>query len=129
MKVKALITLVMLIMLSSCKASEPQTPEETGEMPYGKWDFAFFTPKALPAVVTRAMIIDSGNVVSSYRTLDSTPGDPDTQGDGITGSGATLSSTKPVIPRYPCCFAGTLSSIKKPMKHRLFSSRRCARKC
>jgi hypothetical protein len=80
MTLKALFPLVMLLMLSSCKASEPQTPEETGEMPYGKWDFAFFTPKALPAVVTRAMIIDSEKVVSSYRTLDSTPEDPDTLG-------------------------------------------------
>jgi hypothetical protein len=25
-------------------------PEETGEMPYGKWQFAFFTPHALPAL-------------------------------------------------------------------------------
>jgi hypothetical protein len=80
MKLKALFPLVMLLMLNSCKASEPQTPEETGEMPYGKWDFAFFTPKALPAVVTRAMIIDSGNVVSSYRTLDGVHDNPNSMG-------------------------------------------------
>jgi hypothetical protein len=80
MKLKALFPLVMLIMVSSCKASELQAPEETGEMPYGKWGFAFFTPHALPAVVTRALIIDSSDVVSSFRTLDSTPADPNSVG-------------------------------------------------
>lgn len=89
MKLKTFFPLVMLIILSGCKASEPQTPEETGEMPYGRWSFAFFTPNSLPAVVTRAMIIDSEKVVSSYRTLDSTQGDPGVIGtwNNKTGSG------------------------------------------
>ena len=78
MTLKTLLPLILLAALSGCQAGEPQTPEETGQMPYGKWGFAFFTPHALPAVVTRAMIIDTGKVVSTFRTLDSTPGDPDT---------------------------------------------------
>ncbi|WP_411722643.1 DUF2931 family protein [Pantoea agglomerans] len=65
-------------MVSGCRAGEAQTPEDTGEMPYGEVDFAFFSPRALPAVVTKALIIDNEKVVSTYRTLDSTPGDPDT---------------------------------------------------
>ncbi|WP_431626816.1 DUF2931 family protein, partial [Enterobacter chengduensis] len=47
------------------------TPEETGGMPYGKWDFAFFTPKALYAEVTQALVIDEKGVVYTFRTLDS----------------------------------------------------------
>ncbi|ELN2578778.1 DUF2931 family protein [Enterobacter kobei] len=72
------IALALVLLVGGCHASEPQTPEETGTMPYGKWGFAFFTPHALPAVVTYAAIIDSSNVVSKFRMLDSTPGDPDT---------------------------------------------------
>ncbi|WP_025902062.1 DUF2931 family protein [Tatumella sp. UCD-D_suzukii] len=78
MKLNPLIPLLMTVMVSGCHTGEPQTPEETGEMPYGKVGFAFFTPRALPAVVTRALIIDNEQVVSTFRTLDSTPGDPDT---------------------------------------------------
>jgi hypothetical protein len=78
MTLKVLFPLLLLLTLSGCHTGEPQTPEETGEMPYGRWGFAFFTPRALPAVVTRAMIIDTEKVVSTYRTLDSTPDDPDT---------------------------------------------------
>ncbi len=76
MKLKIALALVLLV--SGCRASEPQTPQETGSMPYGKWGFAFFTPYALPAIVTHAVVIDSGKVVSTFRTLDSTQSDPDT---------------------------------------------------
>ncbi len=72
------IALALVLLMVGCHASEPQTPEETGTMPYGKWGFAFFTPNALPAVVTYAALIDSGNVVSKFRTLDSTLNDRDT---------------------------------------------------
>ncbi|MGX1939225.1 DUF2931 family protein, partial [Enterobacter asburiae] len=47
--------LASLFLLSGCHSGEPATPEETGPMPYGKWDFAFFTPKALYAEVTQAL--------------------------------------------------------------------------
>lgn len=77
---KKFFPLILLPLISGCQASKPQTPEETGAMSYGKWGFAFFTPHALPAVVTRAMIIDTGEVVSTYRTLDSTPADPNSVG-------------------------------------------------
>jgi len=74
------ITLALALLVGGCQASEPQTPEETGTMPYGKWGFAFFTPHALPAVVTYAAIIDSGNVVSKFRMLDKTTQDPNSVG-------------------------------------------------
>lgn len=47
MTLKTLLPL-LLFLLSGCRASEPQTPEETGAMPYGKWGFAFFTPMPYP---------------------------------------------------------------------------------
>lgn len=80
MKMKALIPLLMLVMVSGCRTGEAQTPEDTGEMPYGEVDFAFFTPRALPAVVTKALIIDNEKVVSTFRTLDSTQENPDSVG-------------------------------------------------
>ncbi|MDU4243890.1 MAG: DUF2931 family protein, partial [Bifidobacterium longum] len=72
--------LILLMALSGCQARAPQTPEDTGEMPYGKWQFAFFTPHALPADVTRALIIDSEDVVYTFGTLNRVPGYPGTIG-------------------------------------------------
>ncbi|UYK97465.1 DUF2931 family protein [Pantoea stewartii] len=80
MKLKALFALLMLVMIGGCRAGEAQTPEDTGEMPYGEVGFAFFTPRALPAVVTKALIIDNEKVVATFRTLDSTQSDPDVVG-------------------------------------------------
>lgn len=82
MKMKALFPLLMLmlVMVSGCRAGEAQTPADTGEMPWGEVGFAFFTPRALPAVVTKALIIDKEKVVSTYRTLDSTQENPDSVG-------------------------------------------------
>jgi hypothetical protein len=79
MKLKTLL-LLLLVALSGCRAGETRTPENPGGMPYGKWGFAFFTPHALPAVVTFALIIDTGEIVSTYRMLDSTPADPNSVG-------------------------------------------------
>ena len=69
--------LLLLITLSGCHAGEPQTPEQTGTMPYGEIGFTFFTPKGLPAIVTRAFMLDSKKVIYDYRTLDSTASDSD----------------------------------------------------
>lgn len=80
MKLKALFPLLMLVMVSGCRTGEAQTPEDTGKMPYGEVGFAFFTPRALPAVVTKALIIDNEKVVSTFRTLDRTQSDPDVVG-------------------------------------------------
>ncbi|WP_158781656.1 DUF2931 family protein [Pantoea sp. BAV 3049] len=80
MRLKSLFPLVMLVMVSGCRAGEAQTPEDTGEMPYGEVGFAFFTPRTLPAVVTKALIIDNEKVVSTYRTLDSTQENPESVG-------------------------------------------------
>ena len=70
MKRRFTAVLTCLFLLSGCHTGKPATPEETGGMPYGKWDFAFFTPKALYAEVTQALVIDEKGVVYTFRTLD-----------------------------------------------------------
>jgi hypothetical protein len=66
------IFLLLLLAVAGCHSAGSLTPEETGEMLYGLWEFAFFTPKALPALVTYVGIIDDKNIIYSFRTLDST---------------------------------------------------------
>jgi len=79
MKRKTLLTLLM-VALSGCQASERgiSLRDVEGTLPYGKWGFAFFTPYALPASVNSAFILDTEGAGESFRTLDSSPGDPDT---------------------------------------------------
>jgi len=64
--------LSLLLAVAGCHSAGYITPEETGEMPYGMWEFAFFTPKALPAFVNYVGIIDDKDILYSFRTLDST---------------------------------------------------------
>ena len=61
----------LLLAMSGCHTGEVTTPEETGAMPYGMWEFSFFSPKALPADVTYVGIIDDKKILYSFRTLDS----------------------------------------------------------
>ncbi|UQC69459.1 hypothetical protein C0560_01120 [Lelliottia sp. AC1] len=72
MKLGKRFFLSLLLVVAGCHSAGSITPEETGEMPYGLWEFAFFTPKALPALVTYVGIIDDKNILYSFRTLDST---------------------------------------------------------
>lgn len=69
------LLVTLLLTISGCHQSGATTPGETGEMPYGLWGFAFFTPKALPARVTYVGIIDDKNVLYSFRNLDNTEKD------------------------------------------------------
>jgi hypothetical protein len=92
--------LILLMALSGCQARAPQTPEDTGEMPYGKWQFDFFTPHALPAFVTRALIIDSEDVVYTFNTLDRARLTRTLSAPGITEQAAgVFVSTKRAIHR------------------------------
>lgn len=63
--------LPFVLVLLGCQSGQMITPEETGEMPYGMVEFAFFTPKALPADVTYVAIIDDMKIVYSFKSLDS----------------------------------------------------------
>ncbi|HEY4436210.1 DUF2931 family protein [Lelliottia wanjuensis] len=69
------LLVTLLLTISGCHQSGATTPGETGEMPYGLWGFAFFTPKALPARVTYVGIIDDKKVLYSFRNLDNTEKD------------------------------------------------------
>jgi hypothetical protein len=73
-RVRILLT-ALLLTLSGCHSGEPTTPEETGEMPYGKWGFVFFSPNALPADITYVGIIDDKKIIYSFRNLDSVDDD------------------------------------------------------
>ncbi|WP_312156460.1 DUF2931 family protein [Lelliottia nimipressuralis] len=63
--------LAFVLVLLGCQSGQMITPEETGEMPYGMIEFAFFTPKSLPADVTYVAIIDDMKIVHSFKNLDS----------------------------------------------------------
>ncbi len=80
MKPTALFSLLFALALTGCRAGEPSTPEETGAMPYGKWNFTFFYPHALPATVNYAAMIDSEKVVYTWHALDVTEYDRDSIG-------------------------------------------------
>lgn len=60
----------LLLTMSGCHNGGATSPEETGAMQYGMWEFSFFTPKALPADVTYVGIIDDKKILYSFRTLD-----------------------------------------------------------
>lgn len=70
MKYSKGLFLALLFTVAGCHSSGAITPEDTGEMPYGMWGFAFFTPKALPAFVNYVGIIDDKKVLYSFKTLD-----------------------------------------------------------
>jgi len=70
-----LFSLVLMLTTTGCHSGAPLTPEDTGEMPFGKLGFAFFTPKALPADVTYVGFIDDKKVIYSFKTLDSVEDD------------------------------------------------------
>lgn len=72
MKRKARFTLALLLAVTGCHNGSHMTPDMTGEMPYGLWGFAFFTPKALPALVTYVGIIDDQKVLYTFSNLDNT---------------------------------------------------------
>jgi hypothetical protein len=72
---KRILLPALFLILSGCHTREPTTPEETGELPYGKWGFVFFTPHALPAVITYVGIIDDNKIIYSFSNLDSVDDD------------------------------------------------------
>jgi hypothetical protein len=64
--------LLPLLGLTACQGSaSPDTTAQNG-MPT-EWTFDFFTPKALPALVTYAVVQDAEGKVYEFNTLNSTP--------------------------------------------------------
>ena len=75
MRYGKLFSLALMLTTTGCHSGASSTPEDTGEMPFGKLGFAFFTPKALPADVTYVGFIDDKKVIYSFKTLDSVEDD------------------------------------------------------
>ena len=78
--------LMLILSLTACQPTPPHhgrsAPVAEGDwtLPYGKWEFAFFTPKALPAIVTHVRIVDTAGYLNTFNTLDGIHGDPNVIG-------------------------------------------------
>lgn len=82
MKANKMVGLLLLAVLGGCHSGEqpqehsPLAIPGEGPLPYGKWQFAFFTPEGLPALATHVRIIDTAGYLYTFNTLDSTQGNP-----------------------------------------------------
>ncbi|WP_261245628.1 DUF2931 family protein [Serratia fonticola] len=63
--------LPVLVLMACHSPGQPETSVQT-DVPT-EWKFNFFTPQALPAVVTFVAILDAGGTDYRFNTLDSTP--------------------------------------------------------
>lgn len=69
-----------LILLTACQGKPLSDTAPQNAMPT-KWTFDFFTPKALPALVTYAVVQDANGKVYEFNTLNSTPDLPKVIGE------------------------------------------------
>ncbi|MEN4523297.1 DUF2931 family protein [Pantoea agglomerans] len=79
MEIKGMAGLFTILALTGCQgeahtAGAPQNDEPT------EWTFDFFTPKALPALVTFAVVQDAKGTIYRFNTLNSTPDLPKVNG-------------------------------------------------
>lgn len=80
MEITRFAGLLSVLTLTACHgAGQPNTAAQNG-VPI-KWTFNFFTPKALPAVVTFAVVQDADGKVYEFNTLNSTPDLPNVIGE------------------------------------------------
>ncbi|WP_196063004.1 MULTISPECIES: DUF2931 family protein [unclassified Serratia (in: enterobacteria)] len=73
MKLTRLAGLLPVLVLTACHSHSAGKPEASvqNDVPT-EWKFNFFTPEALPAVVTFVAILDAGGTDYRFNTLDST---------------------------------------------------------
>ena len=71
MEIIRLAGLLPVLALAACHGTGQSNTVVKNDVPT-VWKFNFFTPKALPAVVTFAVIIDADGTVYRFNTLDST---------------------------------------------------------
>ena len=82
--------------------------------PYDEWYFDFVYPKALPAVVTYAELLDTDGVFYRFRTLDGTKPSKSSIGKWGDKLGFGLTAfNKAKNPHNLFTFAGIQLSIKK----------------
>ncbi|MFB5744849.1 DUF2931 family protein [Cedecea sp. S5-13] len=72
--------LLPLLLLTACQG-KPLSDAATQKGVPTKWTFDFFTPKALPALVTYAVVQDANGKVYEFNTLNSTPDLPKVIGE------------------------------------------------
>jgi hypothetical protein len=72
MEIRRLAGLLLALALTACQGAGPSgTAVAKNDLP-GEWWFHFFTPKALPALVTFVVVQDAKGKVYKFNTLDST---------------------------------------------------------
>ncbi len=71
MEIMRLAGLLPVLMLAGCHSTGLPSAPAKNDVPT-EWRFNFFTPQALPAVVTFAVILDADGTVYRFNTLDST---------------------------------------------------------
>ncbi|AVF34969.1 DUF2931 family protein [Rahnella sikkimica] len=84
MVLKGISFLLLALSLTGCHSQAAQqtqgrsAPVAEGDwsLPYGKWEFAFFTPEGLPATVTHVRIVDTAGYLNTFNTLDGTQSNP-----------------------------------------------------
>ncbi|CAI0940697.1 DUF2931 family protein [Serratia fonticola] len=71
MKISRLAVLLPVLVLMACHGAGQPEASVQNDVPT-EWKFNFFTPQALPAVVTFVAILDAGGTDYRFNTLDST---------------------------------------------------------
>jgi len=71
MKITRLAGLLPVLVLMACHGAGQSEPPVKNDVPT-EWKFNFFTPQALPAMVTFVAILDAGGTDYRFNTLDST---------------------------------------------------------
>lgn len=80
MNITRLSGFIPLLLLTACHGAGQPDFSAKNDVPT-EWKFNFFTPQALPAVVTFVAILDAGGTDYRFNTLDSTPDMPNVIGE------------------------------------------------
>ncbi len=79
MEIIRLAGLLSVLALTACQGKSLSSTAAHSDVPK-EWTFNFFTPNALPALVTFAVVQDADGQVYEFNTLNSTPDLPDVIG-------------------------------------------------
>ncbi len=105
MEIIRLAGLLSVLALTACNGvGQPSAVAAKTDVPTG-WKFDFFTPKALPALVTFAVVQDADGTIYRFNTLNSTPDLPKVIGEW---------NDKDRAP------GGYWNHVERPPKHILF---------
>ncbi|WP_293773785.1 DUF2931 family protein [uncultured Pantoea sp.] len=80
MEIERVAGLVAILILTDCHSAGQTTPVGANMDTPSEWKFNFFTPKALPALVTFAVIQGVDGTIYRFNTLNSTSALPDVIG-------------------------------------------------